>query len=117
MFVDVFGDSPQVKVLDFLTDHMDYDYTMTDIADGAGIARPTLYKIFGDLLEAELVISTRKVGVAHLYKLNTENPIVKALVKFDFELSKLMVKKAAEQVEEAAATAATVDKKAKANVT
>jgi len=116
MFTYVFGDGPQVRVLDFLTDHMDFDYTMTDIADGAGIARPTLYKVFSDLLETEMVITTRKIGVARLYKLNTENPVVKALIKFDLELSKLMVKKAARQEETAKETVAVAKKKAKASV-
>jgi len=32
MFKDIFGDSPQTKILDFLADHPDFDYSISEIA-------------------------------------------------------------------------------------
>ena len=93
MFVDIFGENPQVKVLDFLIDNRDFDYSLTDIAKGSRVARPTLYKIWKDLIEMGLVKETRRVGNAKMYKLNTESELVKKLTAFDFELSKKIIRK------------------------
>ena len=49
-----------------------------------------IYKILPKLLKENLVVVTRKVGKAKLYKLNTENELVKLILKFEFELSNLL---------------------------
>ena len=41
MFKDIFGSSPQTKILDFLADHPDYDYSISEIAKQAQVSRPT----------------------------------------------------------------------------
>ena len=93
MLIDIFGDSPQVKVIDFLLDSQGYDHSLSDIARGAEVTRPTLYKILEELLELEIIKETRKVGNAKLFSLNKGNGIVKILTRFDFELSKKLVRK------------------------
>lgn len=56
------------------------DYSITDIAEGAEIGRTTLFRIWEDLIENRIIISTRQIGNAKLYKLNTENPFIKKMV-------------------------------------
>ena len=90
MFKVIFGASPQAKILDFLGDHPDYDYSISDIAEYANVSRPTLYKIIPDLIKKQLIIETRTVGKSKMYKLNTKNEIVKLILKFDFELASKM---------------------------
>jgi len=87
MFKDIFGQSPQTKILDFLGDHPNYDYNITDLAEYADVSRPTLYEIIPGLIEKGILIETRKVGRSKMYKLNTENDLVKTILKFDFELA------------------------------
>ena len=69
-FRAVFGDSPVVKVLDFLIDNQEFDYSLTDIAKGAEIAWSTLHQVWPEFLKLDIVQHTRKIGRAELYKLN-----------------------------------------------
>ena len=88
MFIKIFGESPQTKILDFLADHPDYDYTITELAEKTGVSKPTTYKVIRNLLKEELIIISRKIGKSKLYKLNTRNEIVKTILKFEFEIAK-----------------------------
>jgi len=88
MFKDIFGDSPQTKILDFLADHPDFDYSISEIAKNSHVSRPTVYKIKDILIKKELIIKTREQGGSPLYKLNIENKIVQVILKFDFEIAK-----------------------------
>ena len=87
MFKEIFGNSPQTKILDFLADHPNYDYNVSDISKHSGVSRPTVYKILEILLKKNLIIKTRESGNSSLYQLNMENKLVKIILKFDFELA------------------------------
>ena len=88
MFKDIFGDSPQTKILDFLADHPDYDYSISEISKRAQVSRPTVYKIKDILLKKGLIIHTREQGNSPLYKLNLDDKLVQVILKFDFEIAK-----------------------------
>jgi DNA-binding transcriptional ArsR family regulator len=87
MFKDIFGDNPQTKILDFMADYPRFDYSITEIAEKAGVSRPTVYKLINILLEKKLLVKTRQQGNSSLYKLNTENKLVQVILKFDFEIA------------------------------
>ena len=87
----VFGDSPTSKVLDFLIDNQEFDYSLTDIAKGAEIAWSTLHELWPDMVRLGVVTKTRKIGRAELYKLNKENPLVKKLIEIDLLVSKQLI--------------------------
>ena len=88
MFRDIFGNSPQTKILDFLADHPDYDYSISEISKNSLVSRPTVYKIKDILLKKGLIIQTREQGSSPLYKLNIDNKLVQVILKFDFEIAK-----------------------------
>ena len=91
MFIKVFGDSPILRVLDFLVVNEDFDYSMTDIAAFSGIGYSTL-KLFWSKLEKEKIVAqTRIVGKAKMYKLNLANPVVKKFKDFYWEITKRKV--------------------------
>ena len=84
LFLKAFGiKSPVFRILDFLMDNKAYDYSKTDIAKGAGISRTTLSSAWENLEKNGLVIETREVGRAKMYKLNLKNPIVKKFIELD----------------------------------
>ena len=87
VFVDVFGGSPIIKVLDFLITFQNYDYPLTEIAKNSGVSYSTLQTFWERLVRNNLVIKTRRVGKSDLYKLNTINPAVKELIKLDWKLT------------------------------
>lgn len=80
-FTMVFGDAPHVRVMDFLMAARATDHTLTDIARGARVARPTVYKVVGELVGADLVSETRTVGTSRFFALNAKNRAVRALAR------------------------------------
>ena len=71
-----------------------FEYSLTDIAKGAAVGWTTLHQFFADVIQLGIVRKTRKIGRAELYKLNTENPLVKKLVEVDMLVSKQMLRQA-----------------------
>jgi len=88
VFVEIFGNNPVIKVLDFLITFQAFDYPMTEIAKNSRVSYSTLQTIWGGLVKNNIVIKTRRVGKSDLYKLNTRNPAVQQLIKLDWNLVK-----------------------------
>ena len=80
IFTKAIGNTPKIKVLEFLIEGRELDYSVSDIAEGAGIGRTTLFRIWGDFIELGIVKHTRDIGNAKLYKLNPANPFVKKMI-------------------------------------
>lgn len=87
VFIETFGDSPLIKVLDFFLMYSDFDYSKSQVAKEVGISRITIEKIWRELIKKEIIVKTRESGNAVLYKLNSRNSKVRILMKLDFELS------------------------------
>ncbi|MFA6023039.1 MAG: helix-turn-helix domain-containing protein [Candidatus Pacearchaeota archaeon] len=88
VFIEVFGNNPIMKVLDFLITFQLFDYPMTEIAKNSGVSYSTLQTFWDKLEKNKIVIKTRRVGKSDLYKLNVQNPAVKQLIKLDWNLVK-----------------------------
>lgn len=85
--------SPMLKVLDFLMDNEVFDYSKTDIAEGAELSRATLFKVWPKLEALDLITATRTVGQAKMYKLNKQNLVVKKLMELDDAISEYFAQK------------------------
>ena len=88
VFIEIFGDNPVMKVLDFLITFQLFDYPLTEIARKSGVGYSTLQTFWNNLERNKIVIKTRRVGKSDLYKLNTINPAVKQLLKLDWNFIK-----------------------------
>jgi len=86
LFRKALGDTPKIRVLEFFIEGRELDYNITDIAEGAEIGRTTLFRIWEDLIKNKIIIPTRQIGNAKLYKLNIENPLVKKFVEIFDEI-------------------------------
>lgn len=95
----VFGDGPVIKVLDFLIDNQEFDYSLTDIAKGAEIAWSTLHECWPELVALGIVKKTRKIGRAELYKLDVENILAKKLLDLDLFISTEFIQKEIGKIE------------------
>ncbi len=83
-FMELFGDTPKIRVLEFLLIYRNIDHSIGSIAKGAGINRITLFRIWHELEKTGLIIQTRKIGNAKLFTLNFMNPYIKnVIVMFD----------------------------------
>lgn len=98
IFLDVVGDSSVMRVLQFLIEGRHFDYTLTDLANNAGVSWGTLHAIFPKLIKYNLVKKVREIGRAKLYKINTENKIAKQLVQLYDSISVLNLEKLEEGV-------------------
>jgi DNA-binding transcriptional ArsR family regulator len=81
------GNSPKLRILDYLLDYKLNDFTIKEILEAVGMSKLTFYKYFEDLEELSLVIPSRKIGRATLYKINLENPMVKMMIEYETKLS------------------------------
>lgn len=90
MLADVFGNSRQLKVLDYLIDNQELDYSKSDIAEGVGISRTTVNRLLTELHETGIIVESRRVGNARMYKLDMKSPLVRELLEFDRRLSRLL---------------------------
>lgn len=86
LFRKALGDTPKIRVLEFLIEGRELDYSISDIAEGAEIGRTTLFRIFDDLVKNKIIVNTRIIGNAKLYKLNIENNFVKKLIEIFDEI-------------------------------
>ena len=80
IFREALGDSPIIRVLDFLIEGRGLDYSLSDIAENSNIGWTTIHRIWDKLVELKIVIPTREIGRAKLFKLNEGNPAVKELI-------------------------------------
>lgn len=91
VFLEIFGDTPILRTLDFLIVNEEFDYSMTDIAKLSEVGYATL-KLFWNKLEKEgVVVNTRIVGRAKMYTLNLSNPVMKKFRDFYWETTKQQV--------------------------
>ncbi|MBI5046984.1 hypothetical protein HZC07_04620 [Candidatus Micrarchaeota archaeon] len=88
LFVQVLGDTPLIRLMDFFIQNSIFDYTKTEIAENSGISRASLYKIWSMLEKYAFIKESRKIGNTTLYKLNKVNPVVQKLIELDLNISK-----------------------------
>lgn len=96
-FVLVMGNTPFVRVVDFLLENRPFDYSKTEIAKNAEVGWSTLHGIWKLLKKTLIVKQTRSVGRSQMYRLNEENQIVRKLIELDAKITELYADKVAEE--------------------
>lgn len=98
-FVLVMGNTPFVRVIDFLLENRPFDYSKTEIAKNAEVGWSTLHGIWKILDKNQIVKQTRTVGKSQMYKLNEGNPVVRKLIELDTKITEMYADKiAAEEI-------------------
>ena len=87
-FLMQFGDTHQLRVLDFLIGFHFFDYPLTEIAKESNVSYNSIKVFFPYFIKSGVVIKTRKIGKSDYYKLNMKNEFVKNLIKLDWMLTK-----------------------------
>lgn len=88
LFLEHFGDTPQLRVLDFLIGDFFFDFPMTEIARESHVSYNSIVTFFDKWIKKGILIKTRKVGKSDYYKMNLENSFVKNLIRLDWNLVK-----------------------------
>ena len=90
VFMHFFGNLIKIKILKFLIEGRELDYSISDIAEGAGIGRTTLFRIWDDFVKLGIVKHARDIGNAKLFKLNMENKFFRKMVEL-FDMSEIFI--------------------------
>ena len=98
IFVETFGETPVVKVLDFFLTYDSFDYSKSQVAEETGVSRITLDKIWEELIDKKMIIKTRTIGRADMYKLNKKNAKVKVLMELSFKLASAFAEEESEKI-------------------
>ena len=88
LFLKQFGDTPQLRVIDFFLDNSIFDFPLTEIARESNVSYNSLKSFIDDFLKSNFLVKTRKVGKSDYYKINKENNFVLNLIRLDWTLSK-----------------------------
>ena len=90
LLIKFLGENPVFRIVDFLIENKGIEVTKKEIIEGADISRASLFKVWKQLEEQEIVIVKRQFGKTKLYSLNSENLIVRKLL----ELESILIGKA-----------------------
>ncbi|VVB98752.1 Uncharacterised protein [uncultured archaeon] len=90
MLSDILEDSPTVKVLDFLLDEPELDYSKTDLARECKMTWLTVNKVVDRLEKFGILARSRTINRAVMYKLNDASPIFSSLKNVDMLLSDIV---------------------------
>ncbi|MEK6954309.1 MAG: hypothetical protein AABX01_04840 [Candidatus Micrarchaeota archaeon] len=92
LFLEAFGDSPYLRVLDHFLAFPGWDYSKSQVAKDAHVSRVTLESIWKRLVENGFIEKTRDMGRSELYRLNAKNPKVRVLLEVDEKLAAAFAK-------------------------
>jgi len=88
IFLKCLGDTPQLRIFDFLIDNQLFDFPMTEIAKQSNVSYNSFKIFFPQLVKSGILIKTRKIGKSDYYKFNIEHPFAKDLIRLDWSLVK-----------------------------
>ena len=74
IFLEYVGDNPRMRILQYLIEGRDFDYTLTDLLN-ARVSWGTVNTLIPKFLELGIILKTRKIGRATLYKINQDNHV------------------------------------------
>jgi len=83
----IFGVHPQVKVVETLLLHPDFEYNLTELAECAEVSKATIFELKEKLLHYGIMKPTKKVGRIQLYKFDRHSPVGELLNALSFKLA------------------------------
>ena len=93
VFLQEEGNTPKNRIWSFLIVHSEYDYSMKDIARYSEVGYTTLKEIWREFKEKKVVVQTRVVGKAKMYRLNLKNPVVNKFIDYYWAVVDSVAKK------------------------
>ncbi len=88
VFLEYMGDTPQLRVLDFLIDNHFFDFPLTEISRGSNVSYNSIVSFFPEWVVKGIVIKTRRIGKSDYYQINMKNSFVSNIIKLDWSLTK-----------------------------
>jgi len=91
MLSDILEDSPTVKVLDFLLDEPELDYSKSDLARQCKVTWLTVNRVVDRLEKFGILKQSRTINRAVMYKLDEQSLVFSSLKNVDMLLSSIVI--------------------------
>lgn len=91
IFCEAFGDTARNKLIEFFLEMRSTDFGIADVAKELKMNKATAYNVSKELIERKIILPFRIIGKTQTYRLNTQNMLVKGLIKAHNELMKNFV--------------------------
>lgn len=75
-FEGVFGNTAELRLLEFLIPLEGLPFNLSELAEEAGVSRPTVQKVVEKFLEHGVLKITKKQGNTKFYEINPNSPFV-----------------------------------------
>src|SRR3972149_9115248 len=95
LLLNLTGDIPLFRIIDFLLENKGIDFSKSDIAKGAEISRASLFNYWEEIEKHSIVRVTRSFGKTKLYALNSKNPVTQKIIELERTLIAEAMEKAA----------------------
>ncbi len=82
IFLKLEGNTVRNRIMNFLILHSEFDYSMKDISKFSDISYTALKEIWKEFIKRKIVIHTRNVGKAKMYRLNRKNLQVEKFIDY-----------------------------------
>lgn len=86
LLIELTGNMPLFRIIDFFVDNKGLDFTKQDIALGADISKASLFNYWPELESRGIVKVTRTFGKTKLFTLNTKNPLTQKILELEAAL-------------------------------
>ncbi len=83
LLLNLTGEMPLFKVIDFLLENKGMDFSKSDISKGAGISRASLFNYWNEVEKHGIVKITRRFGKTKLYTLNVKNQVTQKIIELE----------------------------------
>ena len=83
LLLNLTGELPLFKIIDFLLDNKGMDYSKSDISKGAEISRASLFNYWNELEKHGIIRVTRSFGKTKLYTLNVKNQVTQKIIELE----------------------------------
>ncbi len=99
LLLNLTGEMPLFKIIDFLLENKGMDFSKSDILKGAEISRASLFNYWNEVEKHGIVKVTRSFGKTKLYTLNVKNPLTQKIIELEKTLIAESMEKAARKRE------------------
>ena len=99
LLLNLTGEMPLFKIIDFLLENKEMDFSKSDISKGAGISRASLFNYWSEIEKHGIVKATRSFGKTKLYTLNVKNPVTQKIIELEKTLIAEAMDKASKRKE------------------
>ena len=99
LLLNLTGEIPLFKIIDYLLENKGMDFSKSDIAKGAGISRASLFNYWSEIEKHGIIKVTRSFGKTKLYTLNVKNPVTQKIIELEKTLIAEAMDKASKRKE------------------